>query len=604
MRYPLLVLMFMIFAIHSFSQEVIIPSVTNPVLKNYRKHSVQRTSSVNDTASIPFVEDFSLKSVYPTDSLWEDRNVFVNNNYSESPVTIGAATFDGLNEFGDPYAPGSSQDAIADYLTSKPIYLQPQFGDTVAWLSFFYQPQGLGDIPETGDSLVLQLKDTGNVWLNVWAVPGRADTAFKRVSIRIADPKYLFNGFQFRFYNIATVNGNRDHWNLDYVILEFNEVSLIKDFGFVHPQQSLLIDYISMPYSHYKAPGVAANVMKPTVNDTIRNFDYGPSAIAPYLSISDSLGGNHIYSYPSLIVGLNLQHDTGYTIPLNSFTYDANPGDSMDFQVKSYSDSPINQLKLNDSSFFTQHFYNYYAYDDGSSEAAYGLYGNVNVAAAYQVDVKIQDTLRGVQIYFNPTGIDVTNKLFQLTVWSDINVGNNTSLEMYRMINCKPDTFDGINVFKTYIFDTLLVVGPGNIWVGFIQNDPQTLYGIGFDKNTDARSHMFYHIDTAWYQSSIKGSWMIRPLFGSRISLVGVDEVSQQGPQFSVYPNPAKNLLYISSLEQKKLKYEIVNCVGTLVKKGFIDNQQIDLSGFSSGIYMVRVFDDEDRFSVKKFIVE
>ena len=54
-------------------------------------------------------------------------------------------------------------------------------------MSFFYQPQGLGDVPETRDSLVLQFRDTGGVWNNVWALQGKADTAFQRANIHVLD---------------------------------------------------------------------------------------------------------------------------------------------------------------------------------------------------------------------------------------------------------------------------------------------------------------------------------------------------------------------------------------------------------------------------------
>jgi hypothetical protein len=275
----------------------------------------------------------------------------------------------------------------------------------------------------------------------------------------------------------------------------------------------------------------------------------------------------------------------------------------MDFQVKSYSDSPINQNKLNDSSFYTQHFYNYYSYDDGSSEWAYALSGNQDVWAAYQFNIKVQDTLRGVQIYFNPTGYDVSNKLFQLTVWSDVNIGQNTSVEMYRMINQKPDTFDGINVFKTYLFDTLLVVGPGNIWVGMIQNDPQTLFGIGFDRNTDSRDKMFVHFDGFWHQSNIPGSWLMRPLFGEDISLVGISEAEKQGPSFTVYPNPASALLHLHS--EKECTYQIFNSIGSMVETGrLLGEKSIDVSKFSKGIYVVKVLDAQNRFTAKKVILD
>jgi len=85
---------------------------------------------------------------------------------------------------------------------------------------FLYQPGGLGDEPESPDSLGLEFKDSLNEWHHIWSVPGRPDTAFQRVNFHVNDTNYLYAGFQFRFYNYATVNGNRDHWNLDYVILK------------------------------------------------------------------------------------------------------------------------------------------------------------------------------------------------------------------------------------------------------------------------------------------------------------------------------------------------------------------------------------------------
>ncbi len=609
MKYYHFLIAVLFFPLNITAQEVLFPLSVNPVLTKLQFNpSTQRRAAVNDTAFLPFIEDFSLNSVYPTDSLWTDRNVFINNNYSADPVTIGIATFDGLNEFGQPYHPSSTADSIADYLTSRPIRLQQvPPGDTSLWLSFFYQPQGLGDCPEAQDSLVLQFKDTSETWTTVWSVPGRCDTAFKRINIRIADAKYFFDGFQFRFYNIATVNGNRDHWNLDYVIIRLNTIenAPISDFGFIHPQQTMIKEYTSMPYSHYKVNGMQATMMKTTMDDTIRNFDYGPSAVAPFISVTDDAGTNTVFTLPSTIVGLNLLSDTGYTIPLNGFQFPVNPEDSASFLVKSYSDSPPNQNNFNDSSFYYQDFYNYYSYDNGSAESSYGLTGNTDVWAAYQFDIKKQDTLRGVQIYFNPTGIDITNKLFQLTVWSDVNVTSNTSVEMYRLINQKPDTFDGINVFKTYLFDSLLVVGPGNIWVGMIQNEPQTLYGIGFDRNTDSRDKMFYHIDGFWYQSQLAGSWMIRPLFGRDISLVGINEAKGNSPAFSLYPNPATHLIHLRSEPGKECRYQIYDLIGSLISDGKTSGDKtIDVSSFAKGMYVVKLSDADNGFSTRKFIID
>src|SRR4051812_4866849 len=106
----------------SFAQEVLFPLNSNPAL--HRKTNVSyRTQAVGDTLDLPFVEDFSLNSIYPTPTLWLEKDVYVNNNYSANPVTIGVGTFDGLDEFGHPYQASSIGDSIADYLTSFPIKL-------------------------------------------------------------------------------------------------------------------------------------------------------------------------------------------------------------------------------------------------------------------------------------------------------------------------------------------------------------------------------------------------------------------------------------------------------------------------------------------------
>jgi hypothetical protein len=277
----------------------------------------------------------------------------------------------------------------------------------------------------------------------------------------------------------------------------------------------------------------------------------------------------------------------------------------MDFLVRCYSNAPINQYTVNDTSYLRQHFYNYYSYDDGSAEWAYAVTGSVDVWIAYQFDIKKQDTLRGIQIYFNPTGVDVTNRLFQIAVWTNVDPANHTQSELYRTINQKPDSFDGINAFKTYLFDSLLVVGPGNIWVGIIQNEPQTLYGIGFDKNTDSHNKLFTHFDGFWYQSNIPGSLMLRPVFGDRISLVGVDEIVKNEPSFSLYPNPASDHLFITTNESKECSFQIYNSLGSLIQHGRLKGSgQVDIEGLATGIYVMRLTGANNVSSTRKFVVE
>lgn len=593
------------------AQEQIIPLGNNPVLMNAAKEINQqsglRRTAVVDTIVLPFEDDFSRPGMYPYDGLWLDSSVFVNTNYPDNPYTIGVATFDGLNQYGVPHNPAATQDSIGDNLTSKPIDLGVLVGDTSVWISFFYQAGGLGDVPETADSIVLQFRDTGGVWNTVWAMPGRSDTAFQRANIRILDAKYFYRGFQFRFYNIATINGNRDHWHIDYVILKNGTTanSAINDNAHVYPHLSLLNEFASMPYPHYKSLGAQmSSAMKTSLADSIYTLDYGVTSITPELTISQF--GSSIFSTnlggPITTNGSNLY--TPYSFPSN-FTFPVQSTDSVDFLVKSF--FPFTGAfsnRFNDTSYFTQHLNNYYAYDDGTAEVGYGLTGNTDVQIAYKFDVKMRDTLVGAQIYFNPVGIDVSNTLFQLIAWSSVDVAGNSDTRIHTTYDLKPGVNTSINGFKTFIFDAPLVVDPGTIFIGIEQNEPATQYGIGLDRNTDSRSKMYYHLDGFWRQSSIQGSWMIRPIFGARYPFtVGVSEASYSF-DFSIYPNPASEKITIELPFNKKSKVQIINVVGEVIlEEEITSSKTISIENIASGIYFARIINDNNFSSVRKFVI-
>ena len=81
-----------------------------------------------------------------------------------NPPTIGVATFDGLNKYGNPYNSDESIDSIADHLTSRHIKLDSSATDTTIWLSFFYQPGGLVTILQThNDSLILEFENPSSI---------------------------------------------------------------------------------------------------------------------------------------------------------------------------------------------------------------------------------------------------------------------------------------------------------------------------------------------------------------------------------------------------------------------------------------------------------
>ena len=153
----LLVLALSIGAGRAFAQEI---------LTGFQREVVPQSSRyVNDEGIfLPFFDDFSKTSVYPDSTKWTDRNVMVTDGFPLNPPTRNAATLDVLDQYGRVYDYAISNAFVAEYLTSARIRLdsildpEPRAitpADSV-YFSFWYQPQGNGNPPESIDSLVLQ----------------------------------------------------------------------------------------------------------------------------------------------------------------------------------------------------------------------------------------------------------------------------------------------------------------------------------------------------------------------------------------------------------------------------------------------------------------
>ena len=134
------------------AQEHVVPLTQNPA---YLHAKAQGHSAPKSRAVLPFIDDFSYEGPYPDANLWQDKEVYVNNTMSATPPTRGVATLDGLNEYGRPYFAQPFNSGLADSLTCLPLDLSGYTPNDSIYLSFYYQPQGLGFAPEASDSLFL-----------------------------------------------------------------------------------------------------------------------------------------------------------------------------------------------------------------------------------------------------------------------------------------------------------------------------------------------------------------------------------------------------------------------------------------------------------------
>lgn len=632
-RYLFIILIIFINVRLLYAQENISPLYVNPLLK----HNVGAFSdNLKSTGlrSLPIMDDFSGGDIYPSPVLWADNYVFIDHYYYYYNPTIGVATLDAINNKGELYPTSSSFAFSADTLTTHSIRLDSVFypiprkispADSV-YLSFWYQPGGgkgypwehFGDVPEKGDSLMLELyrgMDTLHlsedstiiyeVWDKVWSVPGMPldtfynyyGTNFKQVLIPITDNAYFNDAFRFRFRNYASLAnnmipswaGNVDMWHLDYVYMNVSRNrydTAFNDLAFKSPAASLLKNYVAMPWKQFLVNPSAEMAVNPQslytnlsdeTRQTNRNF-----------RITDLTDRSQVYTSTGGNCNVEQFSDSTFTPPF-TYTYHTSAIKYADFEVMYAVNTTPDINRDNDTIRFIQRFYNYYAYDDGSPENGYGLSpAGSMLAVAFQLNET--DTLRAVDMFFNQTWEGASQQYFWLTIWdnNDSIPGSIISQELY----IKPEFEDELNRFHTYILPEPLLLS-GKFYIGWEQTTPDNL-NLGFDRNTNSQDKIFYNTDGTWYNSMYKGSLMIRPILGSEDHpWQGIHDQGNTTFHVRLFPNPACDVL---NIRMNYSPYEIMGSAtlqifdlsGRLLYQDAF-SPEINVSRFQNGIYFIRI---------------
>ncbi len=626
-KHTLILLVILLKSNFSISQEQLRPLSSNNSLPKQTtiKYLNKKTATVSPL-NLPFFDDFSYsyKSPYPSANNWIDSNTFVNSGFAIAPITLGVATFDGLNKFGYPYSINAPviYSGPADFLTSRPINLHSTTTHTYSpadsiYISFYYQAEGNGDAPETNDSLCLDFfKARQNKWVKVWGVkgynPSALDTNFYSIRIPIADTSYCDSLFQFRFRNKATTSGSLDHWNIDYVqvkSLSFYSDSVLDDVAFVYKPSSFLKNYSTMPYRQYNRTLEMASKFKNYIrsNFSIAKFsDYNYTVKDEFntLVTTDFYG---TFDNPGILPFLNNGYYTG-NAATPVFTLQPFPNnftDSTFFTIQHVVSTSGDLKKANDTLVHIQKFSNYYAYDDGSAEVGYYL-NTYGAKIAVRFTLNAADTLKSVRIYFDPIieGSLIEGSSFRLMIWSAS--GNNPGNLIYKDSLMYPVYLsDGYNKMPTYNLSSCLPLGVGSYFIGLQQTTSQAL-NIGFDKNTNHKDALYYDIGNGWTQSSIAGSIMINPVMGCAYpNPVGINENKQEN-KLLVYPNPAENTISISGIKNyiENTSIEIYSSIGTLIlTKPVSNNQLVDLEEMQNGIYFIHLKSNDLTISSCKLII-
>jgi len=153
-----------------------------------------------------------------------------------------------------------------------------------------------------------------------------------------------------------------------------------------------------------------------------------------------------------------------------------------DFQIRSRYTSVgrENTYYINDTNVNTQRLRDYYAYDDGTAEKAYGLTG-AGLDLAYGFNTPIGDSLRAVMFNFPQILHNDNEELpIRIMVWDDLD-----SPPIYEGLQWVDPQYTSANEFFRLDLDDPVCV-QGDFFVGFRQQESKKIY-IGFDVTTTRR---------------------------------------------------------------------------------------------------------------------
>jgi len=578
-------------------QEVVIGLQSNKQLAGEKDKSAVRPIAKGAVLELPFFDDFSGHSPSTNSKYWLDKYVFINNTFSQQQITKGVASFDALDNAGVLYENLSPTGFMADHLTSNPINLNYLPADNI-WLSFYYEPGGLSDMPEARDSLTLQFfAPTENKWYSVWRAPGGLTTRFKPVIIKIDKTRFLKSGFQFRFINYASITssqndpsmiGNCDIWNIDYVMLDRNRNAgdtINADVAFRLPLRSLLKNYEAMPWNQFNQ--VYLQEMGSSIPVNYRNNDTITRNVTRFFEIRDVYKNEQSHFFSGGATNVPPQANISYNANL-VYTYNSSNTDSALFRVTCTLKTDEFDVKENDTLVYNQKFANYFAYDDGSAEAGYGIngLGSRNAMLAYRFRSYMQDTLRAIQICFNDSYMNANKRAFDLMVWGDNNGIPGDVL--YTVEEVMVEKIGGVNSFYTYRLPDGVPVN--NIfYIGWRQRS-ETFLNAGVDFNTPNKGRQFYWLNGNWIQSQVDGSVMIRPIVGKRIRTTSIDDTRFPDRNLiKIWPNPAYDVLNISSNEPiiSELSYITITDLNGREVMNVRYSEQLNISALPRGIYIV-----------------
>ena len=114
----------------------------------------------SDTTSLPFWDDFSINNNNNKWSKYDNKSIrnYGNNN----APSINVIEFDGLDSYGTPYNHTNGY-GESDVLISSPINIENYINNNTIYMSFFWNFNINGELPDYQDSLKLEFLNSNQI---------------------------------------------------------------------------------------------------------------------------------------------------------------------------------------------------------------------------------------------------------------------------------------------------------------------------------------------------------------------------------------------------------------------------------------------------------
>ena len=557
---------------------------------NYSSHSL-------DTILIPFWDDFSGNDSIENNIWSVYESLSVKDYYNINAPSLNVIEFDGLNKDGIPYNYENGY-GVSDILESDKINLNNFNLQDSLYLSFYWNYNINGELPDNEDSLKVEFLDKNNVWKTVWVKNGGNENhsdLFSFESILIS-PDYLHQNFMFKLYNKGNTEGPFDSWLVDYFYLDKNRSkydSLSLDRTISYKGFKVLNNHISVPFNHLSYADSYADSIVFSINNLdnqIQPINYSFEAYIKEFDLSFIYSQNKELS--PILGGNESRNIINNPIKLSDFKLGKDSIEvDFSFYIESGDSTYLNKnLILNDTTNFQIKFSDFYSYDDGKAEYAAGL-NQKNSELVLEHFTFTSDTLTHIQILFPETIENTYTQNIELVIYKKID--NESTKLRSQNVGISYDN----NNFNTYKLDNPLIV-EDTFYIGFKQFESNFL-SVGLDKNNNTSDKIFYKIDNQWEQNDIiKGSLMIRPIFkNSDLVISGINEKTQP-KSIIIFPNPSNGIFYLS---KKVEKLKVLDSRGSILLSDE-NTDEINLSKSYKGIYYLIIMDEKNQIT-KKLII-